>query len=267
MKKFLSITIAIIMILALCAPVFAAQDTTVFVTICDKNGKIALAQEAINVTDADNDGILTINDTLICAHEAKYESGTSAGYATAMTAYGISITKLWGAENGSGYGYYLNNASAWSLTDTVKNGDFVNAFIYTDTTNFSDAFAYFDKNTVAADKNSELTLTLVCAGYDSNFAPITLPVANAIITVNGEATSYKTDAQGKVTINISDAGTYVISAKSETQTLVAPVCTVTVSQNASNPPTGDDLLTYLGVITACIAMVCVAVKFKKIHEK
>ena len=60
------------MLLALSVPVFAANDTAVFVTICDKDGKIALAQEKINVTDADGDGTLTITDALFCAHEAKY---------------------------------------------------------------------------------------------------------------------------------------------------------------------------------------------------
>ena len=95
MKKFLSITIALLMIFAISAPVFAASDTTVFVTICDNNGKIALAQEAVKVTDADNDGALTVTDALFCAHEAKYTGGAAAGYATTLTAYGISMTKLW----------------------------------------------------------------------------------------------------------------------------------------------------------------------------
>jgi hypothetical protein len=264
MKKTLSITIAVLMLLALSVPVFAANDTAVFVTICDKDGKIALAQEKINVTDADGDGALTITDALFCAHEAKYTGGASAGYATANTAYGLSMTKLWGAENGSGYGYYLNNASAWSLTDTVKNGDYVNAFVYTDTVNFSDTFAFFDKNTADVAKNGELTLTLSAAGYDASFNPITLPVANATISVDGTSTAYKTDAQGKVTIKLSAAGKHVISASSADINLVDPVCTVNVSENAL---TGDTFMIYAGVTVASAAMACVVVKLKKTYEE
>lgn len=267
MKKFLSITIALLMIFAISAPVFAASDTTVFVTICDKDGKLALANEEIKVIDADGDGALTFNDALICAHDAKYSGGAAAGYTTIQTAYGISMSKLWGAENGSGFGYYLNNASAWNLTDPVKSGDLVNAFIYTDTTTWSDTFCYFDKSSASISKGEELTLTLVAAGYDANFAPVTIPVAGATITVDGKATDYKTDAEGKVTIKLEDAKKHVVSATSETMTLVAPVCTVSVANAGSNPETGDCLLNYFAVMTACLAIICVAVKFKKSYEK
>jgi len=267
MKKIFSILAALIMIFTLSAPAFAANETVVFVTICDKNGNVAVAHEAITVTDTDSDGALTITDALFCAHESKYEGGAAAGYATAMTAYGISMTKLWGAENGSGYGYYLNNASAWSLTEPVKNGDLVNAFVYTDTVNFSDTFSYFDKNTANVNKNGEITLTLLSCGFDSNFAPMTLPVKDATITVDGVATSYKTDAQGKVTVKLSEAGKHQISAKSETMTLVAPICTVNVSDNVQNVPTGDSFMTYVGITAVSLAIACVVFKFKKIHEE
>ena len=174
------------------------------------------------------------------------------------------MTKLWGAENGSGYGYYLNNASVWSLTDTVKNGDYVNAFVYTDTVNFSDTFAFFDKNTADVAKNGELTLTLSAAGYDASFNPITLPVANATISVDGTPTAYQTNAQGKVTIKLSDAGKHVISANSADINLVDPVCTVNVSENAL---TGDTFMIYAGVTVASAAMACVVVKLKKTYEE
>ena len=267
MKKFLLITISAVMLLTLCLPVFAAENTTVYVTICDKDGKLALAGEAIKVSDSDGDGTLTITDALYCAHAAKYEGGAGAGYATAVTAYGISMTKLWGAENGSGFGYYLNNASAWSLTDPVKNGDLVSAFVYTDTVTWSDTFCYFDKSTASTYKGGELTLTLVSAGYDSNFAPITLPVAGATITVDGKATEFKTDDQGKVTVKIEKAGDHIISAVSDTQTLVAPVCTVSVANTDINPETGDAIMVYMGVLIACTAMIGVIVKFARSYEK
>lgn len=265
MKKIVSFVAIITIILAtLCSPVFAEEQTAVFVTICDKDGKIALANEKISVTDADGDGALTINDALYCAHEAKFEGGAALGYKTELGAYGLSMSKLWGAENGTGFGYYLNNASAWSLTDTVKNGDTVNAFVYTDMVYLSDTFSFFDKGNVDAVKNASITLTLFAAGYDENFAPITTPVANATLTIDGVATQYKTDAQGKVTIKLSELGKHTVSAQSEDIRLVAPVCVVNVSENV---PTGDDLVNYLGVMSVCIAIVFVCVKFKKTYER
>lgn len=49
--------------------------------------------------------------------------------------------KLWGTENGGSYGYYVNNVSTWSLTDPVDEGDYVNAFVYTDLTTWFDTYA------------------------------------------------------------------------------------------------------------------------------
>ena len=95
MKKILSLTITLIMILALGSQMFAGSDSAlVYVTICDQNGNNVIVREAITVTDTDSDGKLTVNDALYCAHEAKYTGGAAAGYATELTAYGISMTKL-----------------------------------------------------------------------------------------------------------------------------------------------------------------------------
>ena len=122
-----------------------AEDLSAKVLVSIANGTLVLAAEEITVTDVDNDGALTINDALYAAHEAKFDGGAAAGYGSASTEYGLSMTKLWGVENGGSYGYMVNNASAWSLADPVKTGDHVYAFVYTDTTGFSDSYSYFDK--------------------------------------------------------------------------------------------------------------------------
>ena len=84
-----------------------------------------------------------------------------------------------------------------------------------------------------------MTLTLSYAGYDENWNPIVLPVDGATITMNGVATAYKTDADGKVTVTLEKAGDVVISASSQTQTLVPPVCTVSVAaKEVDTPPDG-----------------------------
>ena len=120
MKRILSFTLTLVLVLGLfCGIALADDGTKVYVTIADKDGKLVLVQEAITVTDIDNDGKLTINDALYCAHEAKFEGGAAAGYLSEMTEYGLSLKKLWGTDNGSGYGYDVNNEGAMSLSDEV----------------------------------------------------------------------------------------------------------------------------------------------------
>ena len=255
----------------------AAADATVLVTIADANGDLAIAMAAVTVTDIDADGALTINDALYCAHEEYYEGGAAAGYASAMSEYGLSLAKLWGSENGGSYGYYVNDAAAWGLADPVKDGDRVNAFVYTDLTAWSDTYCYFDVAEADAEVGDTLTLTLTAAGYDADWNPITLPVAGATITVNGEKTEAVTDENGKATLTLSGEGELIISAVSDTQTLVPPVCVVslpvaeedsegTVLENdaanayktigASSPETGDAGSTVAAI--ALMGALCVA---------
>lgn len=72
------------------------------------------------------------------------------------------------------------------LSDPVKDGDRLYAFIYTDTTAFSDMYTFFDKAAADVSENGTLELVLSGAGYDENWNPVTLPVEGAVITVNGE---------------------------------------------------------------------------------
>lgn len=262
MKKILSLAAALL-VAGTCSVSALAADPTVYVTIADANGDLALVQEAITVTDTDADGALTINDALYAAHEAKYEGGAAAGYGSGMTDYGISMNKLWGTENGGSYGYYLNNASAWSLTDPVADGDYINAFVYTDLTAWSDTFCFFDVHSVDSVSGNDVTLTLFAAGYDENYNPITVPVADAVITIDGEETEYKTDADGKVTVTFTNAGEYLISAVSESQNLVPPVCEVNVSAPA--PQTADTAVTIMAA--AAVSLAALAVSRKKNYEK
>ncbi|MCR5824765.1 MAG: hypothetical protein K6G60_10080 [Lachnospiraceae bacterium] len=260
MKKFFATLLAAIMIFAATEPATAnagmlispkPADVVVYVSIV--NGDIKLAQHAVTVKDIDNDGALTINDALYLAHEAKFNGGAAAGYGSAQSQWGLSLTKLWGVENGGSYGYYVNNASAMGLTDPVKNGDYVNAFVYTDTVAFSDSYAFFNENVVTGNTGKEIKLTLSAAGYDANWNPVTLPVANATITVDGVKTNYKTDADGKVTIKVASTGRHIVSAVSDSANLVPPVLVVTSSKDAT-PKTGDNslrIVTLLSLIAVC----------------
>ena len=242
MKKSISVFVSLLMLLNVFSVFAAAADNetvNAYVTISDASGNLVATQESVVVKDIDGDGALTVNDALYAAHEAKYEGGAAAGYESYIHKdYGLSLKKLWGVDNGGSYGYYVNNASAWSLADPVKEGDYVQAFIYTDTVKFSDKYCFFDKNTGTAQAGEEIALTLSYADYDADYNPITLPLKNAVITINGERTDFKTDENGNVALKLSNAGTYTISAVSDSQTLVPPVCTLTITAKS---PADDDI--------------------------
>ena len=247
MKKVISILLSVLLMLSIGVLCAAAEDTAdVYVTIADKDGKLAVSAEKVTVTDTDKDGTLTINDALYCAHEAFYTGGAAAGYAIAQTQYGLSLDKLWGAANGGSYGYYLNGASAWSLTDAVKADDYLYAFVYTDLVKWSDAFSTFDqfKGDVKADEGVELTLTYV-SGYDEYYAPVFKPLANADILIDGAESGVKTDENGKAKITFTANGTVIVSAKADGVTITPPVFKATVTgapeptEAATTPATPD----------------------------
>ncbi len=230
MKKIFSVMLSFFMIMG-CMSItsFADNDSaTVYVSIANK-GQLVAAQTKVTVTDIDGDNALTVNDALYAVHDAAYSGGAKEGYSYyTHKDYGLSIGKLWGDTSGN-FGYYTNNSSCWSLADPVKNGDYLNAFVYADGKTYSDKYCFFNNFAVTADTNSQIELILSSAGYDANWNPVTLPVANAEITVDGKATGVKTDANGKATLQIKDSGEHVISAVSATETLVPPVCTAQIN--------------------------------------
>ena len=239
MKKIVSfIAAAAISCSALCVTANAADETKVYVTISDgKSGTPVLIQKEVSVTDIDNDGKLTINDALYITHEDNFSGGAAAGYASSEGTYGLQLDKLWGIENGGGFGFYVDNGFSMGLADPVSNGNYIYAFVYTDLQTWSDTYSWFDKNTVDAKQGDELELTLSKAAFDEkgNFAP--KPLDGAVITIDGEATEFKTDADGKVKVKLDKAGNSLISAKSDSLTLVPPVLSAVVSASDAETTT------------------------------
>ncbi len=232
-----------------------AADTTVKVTISNA-GELVVTQVPVKVTDVDNDGKLTVNDVLIIVHTDKYADGAS-GYALGATGF---VEKLWGVSNGGSYGFYRNNTMTGIVAqEEVQNGDYIVAYSYKDLTSWSDAFSYFDAAEKKVNTGAAVTLTLFASGYDASWNPVVAPLADATITVNGVATDIKTDAEGKATITLKDAGTAVISATHATQTIVPPVCTVTVG---TTPDTGvsSTLIMVVLLVAAVSLMAAIVVK-------
>ncbi len=188
-----------------------------------------VAAVPVLVTDLDNSGDINIDETMVAAHEAFYNGGAAAGYASSVGSWGLGMDMLWG-DTSYAFGYYVNNASAWSLADPVVDGDHVQAFVYQDTQYYSDAYSYFDKLT-AQTADGSVTLTLSSTAYDMNSgAMVASPYAGATITIDGEATGFVTDSDGKVTVSFSTSGTHLVSAVGkDSEILVPPVCLVTAA--------------------------------------
>ena len=224
MKKTWKIVIAVMLVTVmlgsslLCfAEAEEAEKAYAYVNIYDGQN-IALAMYKVEESDEDGDGAWTVNDVLTAVHNEKCEGG----FATDTGSYGLFITKLWGVENGGSYGYYKNNASCWSLTDAVEQGDVIYAFAYSDAATYSDAYSFFDS--VTADGNGIVTVSIkYISGYDpETYAPIESPLEGAVITVDGEETDYVTDEDGKADIILEASA--LISAKKDGLLIIPPVC-------------------------------------------
>lgn len=201
---------------------------TVTVTIADK-GSVVIAREEVAVTDIDKDGAYTVNDVLYAAHETAYKGGAEAGYGSAQGAYGLAITKLWG-DDSAVCGYWLNNASCWSLTDVVKEGDYVVAFNYADASGWSDAYARFSQETYTAAVGAPVTLTLEKAGYDANWNTVFNPCAGADITLYNSTADYTVtdNGDGTYSVTFAKAGIYYVVASAADNSIVPAVTVVEV---------------------------------------
>ncbi len=241
MKRIISLILAVFILTAALPAAVGAENPArieVYVTIADE-GAVVMAQEKITVGDADSDGTLTVGDALFAAHEAFYDGGADAGYATANTSWGLSITKLWGNDSGS-YGYWLNNASCWSLADVVSDGDYLVAFSYKSLDPW-DSYAMLTEYSYTATAGEEFDVALEIAGYDDNWNTVFAPHAGAVIKVlddglNEIADYTATDnGDGTYTVKVNDAGEYFIAAYDEATPTVPAISALTVSVKKLDP--------------------------------
>lgn len=233
MKKIIAVLLSVLLVLSVSMLFVSADDATnsidVHVTIVNEKSEFAVAYETVTVTDIDNDEALTVNDALYAAHEQFYDGGAAAGYATETTKWGLSLMKLWGVANGGSYGYLVNNAFAWSLTDPVKADDYIVAFIYTDTKDFSDVYTYFEPQYIEEESTTiAVELTMMKTGFDAEGKPYTEPVSGAEITLDGQKNKVVTDAEGKASFyyGYGDPNGYerLVSAEVKDMRIVPPIC-------------------------------------------
>lgn len=235
MKKSIAMAAAMLISLSSAGMYVSAEEneTKVFVTVSDKNRQLVLVQEPVTVTDIDSDGKLTINDALYIAHDNKFEGGAAAGYRSATGQYGLQLEKLWGTENSLSFGFYVNDTFSMGLTDEIKNGDYVEAFTYPDPSDINYFYSFFDKkNGEDADAGSEIDLTLSYVSFDENYAPVSKSLSGAKIKINGKDTDAVTDANGKATVKLTEAGRNVISADSDSIKIAPPSYLINVNGEA-----------------------------------
>ncbi len=232
-----------VIVAPVCEIQVAAAPINVFMTISNA-GTLALARQEIEVTDLDGNGSISYDEALQAVH-AQYCEG---GYATAETQYGIGVQKLWGVENGGSYLFYQNDVAIEKdvVNTVVAEDDELVAAVMADLTNWSDAYAYFDKKELDGTIVSTFELTLYETKLDENWHFVTAPAAGVTIGTWADGTftpleGKTTDAEGKVSLNFTEAGTYVVSAQgSADNVIVAPECVINVA-DLKIPYDGDDI--------------------------
>ena len=87
MKKHITKTLTFIVISALLASllcVFASAEETPIIAVTISDGEDVYTA-FIELTDADEDGTLTINDAMIIMHDEYYEGGAAEGYGSSVS--------------------------------------------------------------------------------------------------------------------------------------------------------------------------------------
>ena len=153
----------------------------------------------------------TVGEVIKAVHANWFADG-EAGFVTAKTEWGDSITKLWGIENGGSYGYYINGAMSMGLTDPVKAGDRVDIMVYKDAKTFSDVYILVDAE-AAADK---VSVTVQYMGFDANWNAKLTPLKGAkVCYINSKGnlvdSGVTTGEDGTATITLKN-GIYRIVA-------------------------------------------------------
>lgn len=234
-KRFLTLLMVMVMTVGMMPAVPSFADSadpgiTVYVTVSDQGnivtgaGTTEIAQAPVVVTDHNGSGGYDIDDVLYCLHETYYSGGAGAGYGTS----GAAISAMWG-DHGPAFGYWVNDASAYSIADTVSDGDYITAFVYADQSGWSDAYAAFTAPTTSAAAGSPTTLKLEQAGYDASWNTVFSKCPNADISVIGDNSfNDTTDANGEVSLTFPSSGTYYVTAAKSDHSIVPAVCKVAV---------------------------------------
>lgn len=212
-----------------------AAPANVKVTI-SKQGVLVLVNASVTVTDLNSDGKLTYDEAMVAAHEEYHADGADAFAINQDSGW---VIKLWG-EQTVDLAFFKNNVKTPKFVNntTVKNGDALYAGFYSDVSSWKDWYTMFTPATVTVQRGEAFELTLT--GFSALLDNVTAAaVSSTQVGIWEDGTfeaipSKTTDENGKVTLSIAAAGTYIISAKADAAAtpLMAPVCVVTVEEAA-----------------------------------
>ena len=216
MKKVISLLLSAVLVLGLSTAIFAAEDLitvhdpliaakpiSVYVTVNDKcklaatkDGKPAARLEVREAEGANLDDVFKALHRVYCAQG-------ETGYKSENTEYGISIVKAWGEDNGTAYGYYVNNEMAFDCSHVVHDGDEIDLFVYKDMASFSDTYTSIESAASAVEGESLVSVKYYY--FDENFALASAPLEGAeIYLIKNDkmaATGIKTDINGECRIS------------------------------------------------------------------
>ena len=231
------------------------EPPCVYVSIADANGKAALACLEILLEDADGDGFLTVHDALFAAHEQQFDGGAEAGFATEQAENGRIATMLWGA-NDSRTAVYVNHVPVEDLLAPVQDGDRLYGFVFGETEDAS--YCYFDLSHTSVRDGEPLVLTLTALGPDEEAQP----VSDAVIQIDGKDTAFRTDGDGKVTLQFDGSGSCVVSARKDGAALMPPICTVAVSEEEPSAGDRSAVLRWLLLSVGALAGIVLALRWR-----
>ena len=137
-------------------------------------------------------------------------------------------------------------------------------------------YSFFDLNSKVVKVNENVELTIKAATYDESYNIVNLPVSGVKVIINGEVSTLVSNDKGVISLTFDEVGTYVISATSDTSTLVPPVCVITVeaSEQAPQDNPSDDAgrvpfnpLLLIMVLVLCAVVIILPFVFKKKGNK
>ena len=222
MKKLLSLLLAaVILTSAFGAAAASAGGVDVVVTVAE-NGGCPVVCEALTVTDADGDGIVTVCDA-IAAAASKWGDKASLGFgASALTpAY---IKYVWSAGYGSAFGCFVNNKPAASCLDVLADGDYVAAFVYADAAARSDRYSFIEQS---GESRKDGLLEFYAYYYDAQGE--IEPAAGASVYLDGEITGEAVGDDGAFLL-AAEPGEHVVSISSEDALYTCGVLRFTVEE-------------------------------------
>lgn len=237
-KRLLSLLLVLVMVVGMLPmSVFAAQSDVAYVTIAVE-GDLKLVRYPVKLSDVNESGGYDIDDALSLAHNE--ETKMEGGYTSYNDpSYGLGVSMLWG-DDSTWFGYTVNGTLVGNLEAAVKAGDEIYAWVYTNqniNSSNPDILAEFDKTTanVAAGEAVEVTLDGTSVANGAGVVVHKLKDNHRLSDEVETAAVFGDDGKASVTIN--EAGTFVITAAAKpgsAKALVPPYCMVTVGESLAS---------------------------------